>query len=130
MSLEMIVMPVSATGAPPAHVLTTSTLTLGELLLVQRRRAGETQADAARRHRVTYREYRALERDEQKDLPRVRRPAIRRLRVYEWCLVRRRRAGLSLVDVSEALGVSSWWVCQMEAGTAPPDRLVQFWRQN
>lgn len=45
----------------------------------------------------------------------------------EKCVIARRRSGKKQWQVAEELGCSRLWVIQMEDGTAPPQRLCQFW---
>ncbi len=98
-------------------------LTIGERLLLERRRNGESQCLAAMRHGVSRYRYRLWEADKD-DGPIV---PLRALRVYEACLVLRRRNGAHLYEIAAEAGISRWWLCQMEYGLAPPDRLVAFW---
>lgn len=46
---------------------------------------------------------------------------------HEVCFILRRRAGMSLKDLADALGVSRWWACKMEYGRANVERLVDYW---
>lgn len=96
-------------------------LTKGERLTVLRRRSGKTQAQAAKVADLTLNAYRERELNEDPD----GRPL--RLTPAEYCFVRRRRAGLTLDELAPKVGVSKWWICQMEKGRAPADRLVSFW---
>ncbi len=102
-------------------------LTAGERLLLERRRNGETQAQAARRHGVSRYCYRAWEDDSvSTGQPR---PALRRLQPYEICYLLRRRNGQSLADFAADAGISPWWVTQMESGRAPLQRLQEYWQE-
>ena len=53
--------------------------------------------------------------------------AVGRLTPNEAATVQRRRAGLTVADVADQMGLSAWWVTQMERGSAPCDRLLEFW---
>ena len=56
-------------------------------------------------------------------------PALRFLQAHEICYLRRRRAGITVYQMAEMIGMSRWWVIQMEHGEAPAKRLIRFWRQ-
>lgn len=101
----------------------TRDLTNGEKFIVQRRRADQSQREAAEAKGVSLYRYRRWESDQEKP-PSV---SLGRLEPYEGCFVRRRRAGISLKTLAEVLGVSRWWLCQMEYGKAATDRLVDHW---
>lgn len=103
----------------------TSDLRAGERLIVDRRRRAESQQAAAERLGVTLYRYRLWE--EGQLVPTCRRPALGALRPHESCYLLRRRAGLKLRDIADALGTSRWWVTQMESGRAPIDRLLAYW---
>lgn len=98
-------------------------VTAGEKLLIERRRAGQSQRDRAAVLEVTLYRYRRWEADEERG-PLV---DVGALEPHETCHLRRRRAGISLEDMAEVLDVSRWWVCQMEYGRAGADRLVRHW---
>ena len=99
-------------------------LTNGERLLIDRRRSNQTQRDAAEEHGVTLYCYRRWETDEYDDAPQV---ALHNLESYERCFLLRKRSGISLNDLSEAIGVCSWWLCKMEHGKENADRLIRHW---
>ncbi len=98
-------------------------LSRGERLLIDRRRRGETQGQAAERHNTTHFMYGKCERDV------VDGPAIKiaALRVFECCLLYRRRAGFTQAQVAGELNRCRWWVNQMERGEMPCDELVWYW---
>lgn len=104
-----------------------SDLSAGETLIIDRRRRGESQADAARRHRVSSYRYRRWEDDDDPDAPRVELETIEE---YEAFHVLRRRAGMLIEDLAAEIGCSRWWVTQMERGQAPCGRLKDYWRAN
>lgn len=100
-------------------------LTAGELLLVDRRRRGETQAQAARRLCVTDYEYRRWEDDA---TPAASRPRVLRgVKAHEECVVRRRRAGMQAGELARVLGLSRWWLTRMERGEIPCAPMLAFW---
>ena len=55
--------------------------------------------------------------------PRV---AIGSLEFFEWAMVLRRRAGESVKDRAGRMGVTPWWLSQMELGEAP-DGALRAW---
>lgn len=104
----------------------TSDLTRGQRLLVDRRRRGETQRVAAARHEVSLYSYRRWELDaEDSDAPTV---AIGSLKPHERCHLLRIRRGTSVQDLAADLGVSRWWLIQMEQGKVDATRLVVYWK--
>lgn len=46
---------------------------------------------------------------------------------HEECYINRKRAGVSLGDLAKELGVTAWWLCQMEYGHASGIRLFDYW---
>lgn len=102
-----------------------SDLTQGERLVIDRRRRNMTQRQAAKRHGMTLYRYRRCEMDESEAMPPI--PAIGRLKLYEELRVLRVREGATVHNVAEDMGISRWWVTQMEAGKAPCDRLAEYW---
>ena len=106
-------------------MLNTRDLTPGERLILDRRREGMTKAATAAAYGVTLYRYSQWEAGTWSE--EIPTPSLGRLAVHESSHIQRRRAGLSVVDFAKAIGTSAWWVTRMEAGTAPPDRLVEFW---
>lgn len=100
-------------------------LSNGETLLIDRRRRGLNQADAAASHGIGRAVYSRWELDLSRG-PRVR---LGRLRPHERCLLYRRRAGTTQGEVAEALEVSRYWINQMEVGRASCDPLLWYWEQ-
>lgn len=98
-------------------------LTPAERLLVERRRFNQSQPEAAARLKVTIYRFRRWEAGEDEAPGRHLEPLGR----HEVCFIRRRRAGISLVDLADVLGVSRWWLCQMERGRCSSERLVNHW---
>ena len=98
--------------------------TLGERILIQRRRRHLSQRAVAKDYGVTLHLYRKWEWDKKKP-PDV---ILGELEPHEVFFLRRRRSGCSLTSFAEALGVSPWWLCQMEYGDAKIDRLAAYWR--
>ena len=109
----------------PAGVTRIGTLTRGERVLIDRRRRGETQAQAAARYRVRRHVLSLWERDE-KTPPLI---AIGRIECHERCLLYRRRSGFTQERIARDLKLSRWWVNKMERGLAPCDTLIWYWEQ-
>lgn len=109
----------------PSRVLTASKLTAGERLLLERRRAQETKAQAAARHGVTLYRYELWEAGKDDQAPRV---PVGALEFREASLVMRLRAGAGVAQFAEVLGVSSEWVRRMERGEVSDEALRTFWR--
>jgi len=97
-----------------------------ERLIVDRRRRGENQKVAARRHGISLYRYRKWELGQDPELPAV---AAGGARQYERLFITRMRAKHSLGRVADAIGMSRWWLCQIEHGKAPADRLEAYWRE-
>lgn len=99
-----------------------------ERLVIDRRRREETQAQAAARYKVSLYAYRQWEENTNATgMPNVR---VGRLAAYEACYMRRRRSGVRVKDLAIAMGLSRWWVIQMETGQATDVRLVEYWEAN
>ena len=109
-------------------------LSRAEVLRVERRRADLTQAGAAALVGVTVARYKDWEcgrvfPDPARAAPGPAQRAVG-LSWPEWCFVQRRRAGLRLVDVGAAMGLSKKWVHRAEVGDLEDvEALVAWWRQ-
>jgi hypothetical protein len=112
----------------PERMLLLSDLTRAEKLYLRRRRLGLTQVEMSVDHGVSLNEYRAME----ADLPGVRVPyaPLGTLTDQETYVILRQRSGLSKPEVAEDIGVSPYWLRQMESGAAPIKRLEEYWRAN
>lgn len=99
-------------------------LTNAETLLLQRRREGWNQVDAARFYNIPLSRYSLWERGLDEAVPRAR---IGPLADYERCLLLRRRNARTQAEVAEALGVCRWWLNQMERGEIPCNDLLAYW---
>lgn len=97
----------------------------GDRLCIERRRRGETQAQAARRWGVSYQLYSSWERD---SAPRPG-PAVELGRVmpHERCVIYRRHAFRTQAQVAEDIGCCVYTVRKMEAGDAACDDLLGYW---
>lgn len=98
-------------------------LSNSECLLIDRRRRGETQRQAAHRLGTTSFMYGKWERDVV-DCPSVK---IILLRPHERCLLYRRRAEKTQAAVALDLVCCRWWVNQMERGKVCSDVLLWYW---
>lgn len=85
-----------------------------------------TQVQAARKLGISLYEYRRLEAGELEDAERAALPG--GLRDNERCYIARQRASLRLEDLAPKVGVTMFWLCQMERGTAPTETLVAYWQ--
>lgn len=105
-------------------------LTRGERLLLDRRRRGERQKEAAARLGVSLSKYAAWETDRAKEgetgIPVVE---IRSIKAHERCLLYRRRAGFTQEKVARDMGICRWWLNQMEQGKVDCTDLVCYWEQ-
>lgn len=102
-------------------------LSVGERLLIDRRRRGESQGEAAKRQYISHFTYGQAERDFKR--ANTLAPIIKRLQPHERCLLYRRRVGRTQDDVAKELGVCRWWLNQMERGKVSCDALLWFWEQ-
>lgn len=107
--------------------LSTSQLTNGEKLFILRRRACNTQEREARLSELPISAYKKLENDE-KCAYALKAGPVGKLLDYEACVAQRRRAGYTLDDLVEKVGLTKWWLCQIEKGKAPVDTLLAFWK--
>lgn len=102
----------------------TLTLTKAERLLLERRRAGLTQEQAARRHRITRSRYVKIE-NEQIEFS-LKTPTAIRPTVGEKCVILRRRANKTQEEAAEMLGVCRFTINQMESDQADGTALVNL----
>lgn len=105
--------------------LNVSDLTRGEKIYLHRKRLGYTQFEMAVDLGVGLSEYRAMELDEEGTRPPY--TTLHKLEPHEACATWRRREGISKEQLALELGVTSYWVGRMEAGTAPVKRLAKYW---
>lgn len=98
-------------------------VTPAESYLIDRKRRGETQRRAARRLKCTLAEYNAIELGKTK----AKKVAIGRLKAHERCVLQRRRAGYTQIQIATDLGLCRWWVNQMESGRQDCTRLSSYW---
>lgn len=119
----------TAEGTVRLPDLTVSSLTLGERLLIWRRREGYTQQEAGPVLGMSFNAYKAIERQHTK-CHLANMPYIGDLYSHEICFILRRRAGWTIPDCAEQAGVSRYWYNMMEQGKVSPDRLVMYWGEN
>ena len=101
-------------------------LSNGERLLLNRRRGGESQREAAECFETTLFIYGQWERDVVTG-PRPSRLDGRSVEPHERCLLYRRRLGDSQELIASVLGRCRWWVNLMERGLVPCDELIGYW---
>lgn len=106
--------------------LTVSELTIGEKLLVWRRREGYTQKQAGPVLGMTFNAYKAIERQETK-CGLLNQPYIGDIYSHEVCFILRRRSGWTIPMCAEQAGVSRYWYNMMEQGKVSPDKLIKYW---
>jgi len=106
--------------------LSVSDLTVGERLLVWRRREGYNQPDAACILGVSRYLYENLEHGVSEE-PLKEMPHLSDLYSYEICFVMRRRSGWSIPQCADQAGVSRYWYNLMEQGKANPETLIKYW---
>lgn len=97
--------------------------TNAQRLIIQRRRRGETQAEAAKRYNVSSRTYQSWEYGERK-APLVMLDSLTKPELF---FLLRRDAGLTQMQLATRIGVSELWLNLMENGKAPIGRLEQYW---
>lgn len=105
----------------------TSELTKGERLMIRRRRMNLSQSEMANELGVSLYRYRLWEAGE--DLAEAPKITLGRIHDFEVCVIQRRRAGVDAKKLAAQLGVSRWWLTQMEYGRGPADRLVTYWKK-
>ena len=100
--------------------------THGELLLVWRKREEKSQSELAAQFRVTRNCWGRWERGT--NVPGVSAPIeFKDVAEHEKCMLLRRREGITQGDLAKTIGVSRWWLNQMESGKADPARLITYW---
>lgn len=102
-------------------------LSSGERLFLDRFRSGIGQRTAAKQYGVGLYTYRLWEDDKEAVTTTFEVPAVGLISEAESYVIRRRREGLGLCEMAQRMGLSRYWVREMEAGRAPIDRLREFW---
>lgn len=101
-------------------------ITPSERLVIWRRRKGLSQRKAARHFRANLYSYRQWEAPNSSETPSVR---LSNLKPFEVCYLRRLRAGKSLTGLASELGMTANWLCEIEHGRRPVDKLAKFWQK-
>jgi transcriptional regulator with XRE-family HTH domain len=96
-----------------------------ETLLIDRRRRGENQTQAAKRWRVSQTLYSLWERNKHTDIPRVGN--LEPLKNYEKALLKRKRENLTQAQLAKRLGCSDEWLKRMEKDKANGKLLFEYW---
>lgn len=104
-------------------------LSIGEHMLIWRRRLGLSQSEAGSRLGVSRNTYGNMERDNGRS-PSIEMPFLGELYSYETCFIMRRRSGWTMGDCADQAGISRYWFNLMELGKASPERLVEYWVEN
>lgn len=104
-------------------------MTDAEHLEIRRRRMDKTEREMADHLKVGRRAYDRMAAGTD-PVPAAVRVNPETLEAHEVCFLRRRRAALSRKEMARLVGVSEWWLTQMERGREAPDRLVAFWASN
>ena len=102
-------------------------VTRGEKLLIERKRRGEKQIEAARRYETNLSYYCQWETDKSEENPRKSKM---RLYGHERCALYRRRAGLMQKELAKKVGLSRYGVNLMENGRLRCRVLVEYWENN
>lgn len=119
---------VTAEGTLSLPNVTTQDLTVGEHLLIWRRRHGMKQPEAASFLAMGVNSYKAIER--QDTMCRLKEmPHLGELYSYEICFLLRRRSGWTIPRCAEQAGVSRYWYNLMEQGKASPETLIRYWAE-
>ncbi len=102
-------------------------LTVGEKLLIDRLRRGESQVQAAKRLGLgaSRKNYQLFESDTVKYPAPA--PKLSSLKSGEKCRLMRRRCGKTQAEIADDLGISRYWLNQMEVGNADPTALLCYW---
>lgn len=106
-------------------MLSTSDLSRAEKLYLKRKRMGLTQVEMSVDCGVSLNEYRGMESDAVGTRPPY--VALGTLEDREVYVILRHRSGLSSSEIAEEIGVSTYWLRQMEGGDAPIKRLQAYW---
>lgn len=102
-------------------------LTQGERLYLQRFRKGLRQSAAAAEYGVGRNTYIGWERDDLSIIARVPWVKVGTLTEAESYVILRYRSGWRVSEIAKEIGVSRFWIHQMERGKAPIARLREFW---
>jgi DNA-binding transcriptional regulator YiaG len=109
-----------------ARLVTKSSLTRGERLLIARRYWDLNQVEAAASFGVSLYRYRRWEADKEKC---PKQPLYKKLEDHEQCVILRRRHGLSRSDLAGLMSCSQAWVTLQERGHYAANDLVAYWKE-
>lgn len=102
-------------------------VTPGEKLIIERRRRGESQAEAARRLGTNETYVFLMESKKYNDgMVTVSVP----VKDHERCFLYRRRSGKTTREVCKALGIDYNVLALMEKGKMPAHTLAEYWENN
>ena len=102
--------------------------TQAELLFVYRKRENMTQTEMAKQHNVGRVRWSLWERG--LETPKIDVGLISAfLTDQERCVILRRREGITQGELAKSIGVSRWWLNQMESGCAEPKKLFAYWSE-
>jgi len=118
----------TSTGTVRIPEITVSDLTVGEHLLLWRRREGYNQREAPYVIGVSRYLYEKLELGVE-NTPLKEMPHLSDLFSYEICFIMRRRSGWTIPQCAEQAEVSRYWYNLMEQGKANPETLVKYWSE-
>lgn len=99
-----------------------------EQFFIWRRRLGLTQGQAAQRLRISRYAYCLLERQGVVGVCVV--PPQKNLTPVEKCTLLRIRKGMTQAALARKLGITRFWLRQMELGKGNPTRLINYWRRH
>lgn len=109
-------------------------LTLGEILLLHRRKNGLNQSEMAKEVGLTYDIYRTIEYDLNSDIPKASLAKLKNisrnnipLETHEECFIRRRRSKIPQWRIAKDIKVSRYWLGKMERGEVPSEKLQEYW---
>ncbi len=109
--------------------ITVSDLTLGEKLLIWRKRKGFTQKEAAPYLSMSWNFYKEVE-NGKREIRLTEIPFIGELEANEICLILRKRSGWTINECAEDAGISRYWYNMMEKGKVSPNLLVRYWGED
>ena len=98
-----------------------ASLSVGEKLLIYRKRAGASQAEMAASFDLTRTQYGKMERDQ---LECVMPISLGDIKPHEEAMILRRRLGETQKEIAEKIGLSRHWVSKMETGQRDCERLL------
>lgn len=108
------------------HTCALGTLTPGELLVLHRRRLGESQTEAAKRLGVGRKLCALWEIDAKEYIGAL--PDIDAVADHEVVFILRRRSGKSRADMVKAVGINRTWLTAMERGDMDCSPLKDYWK--